>query len=144
MDDRMSASEQDELDSLDPQSRARLLQHASRLKHDLGKYIALQQRWLPAEASRSDRLDALRSDLLHTRRGPDGSVDAHTVWTEFAPGLEELARDRDVVHMTTSMGVLATVIADLRADVSVDLDAAGAACTAVSDAVRSLVARLRC
>ena len=61
------------------------LEAARIAKHDLGKYVTFQTRWLGADASEEERLDALRADLLETRRGPDGTVDALAVWAEFRP-----------------------------------------------------------
>jgi hypothetical protein len=58
-----------------------------RLKHDLGKYIAFQVRWLAADASATARREALTADLLGTRRGPEGVRDAPSVWAEFRPSL---------------------------------------------------------
>lgn len=55
----------------------------ARLKHDLGKYVALQQRWLPDGSSQHESEKALKADLLQTRRGPNGSQDAVSVWAEF-------------------------------------------------------------
>jgi len=74
-----------EVSDLDPAAAGVLLEHTSRLKHDLGKYIALQQRWLGPDAPEAEREIALRADLLETRRGPSGSVDAATVWQGFRP-----------------------------------------------------------
>ncbi|MCB9669987.1 MAG: hypothetical protein H6736_21210 [Alphaproteobacteria bacterium] len=62
-------------------------EHVARLKHDLGKYIRFRQNWLSAEAGEDEVRAALVADLHHTRRGPDGSVDAQSVWAEFRPVL---------------------------------------------------------
>ena len=123
---------------------AALLEHVSRLKHDLGKYVRFQGRWLPPDSGLDARREALATDLLHTRRGPDGSVDALQVWADFAPvlaGIEhpELARIRE------SMAALEPVVADLRtaegagALVDVEVVAAG---EAAADTVADAVARL--
>lgn len=64
-----------------------LREHLVRLKHDLGKYIAFQVRWLPDDATATDRREALAADLLGTRRGPEGVRDAPSVWGEFRPSL---------------------------------------------------------
>ena len=71
------------LDALGERSLAELTEVVARLKHDLGKYVAFQIRWLPPDASSTDRLAALQRDLLQTRSGPNGIVDAVTVWAEF-------------------------------------------------------------
>lgn len=71
-----------------PQSARRaVVAHVARMKHDLGKYVALRQRWLGDEASLDERRSALEDDVLATRRGPADTVDALTIWQEFRPGL---------------------------------------------------------
>jgi len=62
---------------------------AKRLHHDLGKYATLQSRWLPPDASREEREEAARADLLATARGPDGVRDAGAIAGAF---LEDLTR----------------------------------------------------
>jgi len=74
-------------DKLDPVDHEALLELVARLKHDLGKYIAFQIRWVDDTAPVSERRRALEADLLETRRGPSGTVDAHAVWLEFRPAL---------------------------------------------------------
>ena len=87
--------------------------------------MALQQRWLAEDADDAALLDALRADLLHTRRGPEGSVDACAVWREFRPGLfgeAELApgvsldwsADPDVQRLDQLMGHIAAAMPLLR------------------------------
>lgn len=64
----------------DSAQREAIAAHARRLKHDLGKYIALRTRWLAEDAPPAEREQALRADLLETRRGPSGVSDAQAVW----------------------------------------------------------------
>ena len=64
-----------------------------RARHDLGRYIAFQIRWLPEEPDREALLEALQSDLLHTRRGPAGSEDAWSVWGRVREGLLSLGEN---------------------------------------------------
>ena len=73
--------------ALDDDTREALAGHLVRLKHDLGKYVAFQLRWLPPEASLQDRREALAADLVATRRGPEGSLDAARVWAGLRPPL---------------------------------------------------------
>ncbi|MEZ4316125.1 MAG: hypothetical protein R3F61_01415 [Myxococcota bacterium] len=137
-----------------------LLDHTSRLKHDLGKYVRFQGRWLGPDADLDARREALAADLLHTRRGPDGSVDASSVWAEFSgellgerplrsaeegSGTFDLRADPDVARIVDGMAVLDAVIAALRSD---SLDEAGViegerAAEQVASAIRSLVERVR-
>lgn len=57
-----------------------LAEATARAKHDLGKYVAFQLRWLGAQASDAELLEALRADVLNTRRGPSGSESAMALW----------------------------------------------------------------
>lgn len=99
----------------------------ARLKHDLGKYVALQQRWLPPEATPDECGEALRADLLQTRRGPNGTQDALSVWREFRGQLFGEAAlpdgtrvdgslDVDVRAIDEHMSTIAKVIATLGKD----------------------------
>ena len=99
----------------------------ARLKHDLGKYIAFGARWLPDDAPLAERRDALRSDLVGTRRGPDGVQDALAVWEPYALALTgqaplpdgpalDLSDDPDVVRLIADMAALAELVPALRDD----------------------------
>lgn len=66
---------------------------AARARHDLGKYIAFQTRFVGTDGPLPELRDALRADLLHTRSGGGEDADAATVWralrTALAPaGIE--------------------------------------------------------
>jgi hypothetical protein len=60
-----------------------LLEAAARARHDLGKYVAFQARWLEPDAPVEALREALREDLLRTRKGPDAVVDAAALWREL-------------------------------------------------------------
>jgi len=127
-----------------------------RLKHDLGKYVSLQARWLGPDAGRQQRMDALTADLLRTRRGPDGEEGAHAVWAPFHEVLTgradltagvrvDLGDDPDVRRIVAAMNALGPVVEPL-ADGSLSDEAVGAAldqCTEVAYACRDLVRRIR-
>ena len=53
------------------------------LHHDIGKAISLNQRWLGQNATEDDRLEAVRDDLLRTRRGPMGTQSAVELWSQY-------------------------------------------------------------
>lgn len=53
---------------------------ADRVRHDLGKYVSFATRFVAADAGVDALREALRDDLLHTRRGPEGSEGAVTMW----------------------------------------------------------------
>lgn len=115
----------DVIDSLDPATRAALREHVARIKHDLGKYVAFQVRWVADDAPLDDRRAALATDLLATRRGPEGATDAETLWSGVRPGLVgaealangarvDLSADPAVTAIDASMAVIADVLAALR------------------------------
>jgi len=59
----------------------------NRLRHDLGKYVSFQARWVGPSASDQELADAVRADLVETRRGPAGVVSARQLWAEIRPAL---------------------------------------------------------
>lgn len=74
------------------------------LRHDLGKYIGFEASFLPPEPSPEALREALRADLLATRRGPRGVESAADIWTRLRPPL--LMGDPDVVAIEQAMGAL--------------------------------------
>ena len=127
-----------------------LLGVIGRIKHDLGKYIALQQRWVGEQASVCDRRAAAQADLLSTRRGPNGRQDAATVWAGFeaalaAEGLPDVSDDEDIAEIRAAMSVIADVIDALRSgtDGEIELALARREALRVSHACRSLARRVR-
>lgn len=126
-------------------------EHVARLKHDLGKYIAFRTNWLPEDASPEARRAALMSDLHHTRRGPDGSVDAQTVWREFRAvlvgeaelaGLRTTAPDPRVVALDRTMERLAA-LEPLAAAGASEVELAISLAREVADGIRELARELR-
>lgn len=146
----------DPVDRLDDAQLAAVLDHVSRLKHDLGKYVSLQVRWLAPDASSAERRDALAADLLSTRRGPDGEQDAASVWAEFRPGLvaraelaggatADLTGAPELEALDAAMGRVERVAGLLRAGSASedDIDDGEAAAREVADSCRTLFRRLR-
>jgi len=80
-----------------------LVEVAAKAKHDLGKYIAFQCRWLPEDAGKEDWIQALRSDLVETRRGPDGSEGAVEIWARLKPSFASLGSDPDIHQIEGAM-----------------------------------------
>ena len=89
------------------------LDWATRAKHDLGKYIAFQSRWLPADASDSDWKGALESDLLHTRKGPDGTESAVQLWERLRKEEVGLENDSDFQKIALAMERISEQLAAL-------------------------------
>ena len=71
------------------------LDAAAAARHDLGKYIAFELRWVGEAASDADLLAALQADVLRTRSSRGETLDALAVWEGVKPGLQGL-RGRDV------------------------------------------------
>jgi len=143
-------------EDLDPETHADLLAYLARVKHDLGRYVALQQRWLPAEATAAERRAAVEADLLQTRRGPEGTLDAASLWAALrapllglAPlpggGRVDLARDPDVERIEAGITEIQGVVQAFRegeADGEA-VERGAAAARVVSEACRGLVRRWR-
>ncbi len=136
--------------------RRDVAEHLQRLRHDLGKYVSLQVRFLGEGAAPEARREALAADLLQTRRSPDGAVDAYTLWAERRPVLVgeaplpggdfvDLRQDVDLQRLDGAMAHIRTVIGALRAGAVDDaqLDEAIEAARQVTEACRSLAARAR-
>lgn len=62
---------------------------AAQVRHDLGKYVCFQVRWLADDADDDALRGALKDDLLRTRRGPAGEASAADVWAAFRDDLRE-------------------------------------------------------
>jgi len=113
------------------------LEAARVAKHDLGKYVSFQLRWLPADAPDSELLDALRADVLQTRRGPSGSESAPELWARLRPGLSPLDPDPDLAAVDAAVAALAAAVPALEAGA---LDAA--AMSALADDARAVARHL--
>ncbi len=78
-----------------------LLDQVRRLKHDLGKYISLNTRWLPADARPQALREALRCDLLETRKADHRLENAWQIWERLGLPLLEagtIAGDESVAR----------------------------------------------
>lgn len=94
------------------------------VRHDLGKYVSFQLRWLPEDAPDAELLDALRNDVLQTRRGPSGTESAPEIWKRLRPGVASL----DLGQIDADVGLLADHVAALESgDASHDVLVACAA-----------------
>jgi hypothetical protein len=144
------------LSSLSDEARRALEELAGRLRHDLGRYVAFQARWLPPDATPGERLQALRDDVLATRRGPDGATDAFRIWEPYdrilrgqAPLAEGLVMDLTPLPQVRRIQDAIETLAGLRPgleagdlppeQVEVGLDAA----RAIATACRRLHTRVR-
>jgi hypothetical protein len=110
-----------------------LVEDLSDLRHDLGKYIVFELRFLGDEPGIVDLRGALRTDLLSTRRRGDATETAWAVWARLRP--PQLDGDPDVRAIDALVERLAT--ADLDGDEE-SLRAVAADARAVASATRRL------
>lgn len=122
-----------------------LVEAAAAAKHDLGKYVAFQARWLAPDASDADRLEALQADVLHTRRSAEGSEDAPSLWRRLRPGLAALEADADLVAVDQAISALTTHVPGLTAGTLAgeDLQHCATQARAVATHLAALHRRLR-
>jgi hypothetical protein len=59
----------------------------AQVRHDLGKYIALNLRWLPEQPTEEQLRAALLTDLRATRSGGGVQEDAWSLWQRLRPGI---------------------------------------------------------
>jgi len=90
-----------------------LLAWATQAKHDLGKYIAFQSRWLPPTATNLDWHKALRADLLETRKGPKGTEGAVEIWQTLCVHFESLKGDADIQAVHSAMARIQSQLSEL-------------------------------
>ena len=87
------------------------LQAALDARHDLGKYVSLNLRFLAPEADRAALREALLADLTQTRRGPSADESAPEVWAACRGGLPLAAPevqqiDAAIQHIQSSLPAL--------------------------------------
>jgi len=106
------------------------------VRHDLGKYVSFHLRWLPEGATDDELLDALRNDVVATRRGPAGTESAPAIWTRLRPTVEDL----DVSAIDQDIAILSAHIDGLESG-EIDHDAL-LACAAAARRISAELTRL--
>lgn len=115
-----------------------LVEQLSDLRHDLGKYVCFEARFLPAEPDGAALSAALRADLLQTRRRGDAVESAWALWRRLRPGL--LDGDPDVTALDHDVAALEAASLD---GTVTELAAVAARARAVSGRCRALHTRAR-
>lgn len=93
------------------------------LRHDLGKYVAMQCRW----AEDGDLIESVSADVLHTHRCGEVSTSATVLWERILPDLQSVDGGApELVELTVLMQILAAFPSDgaTLADARVTRDAA--------------------
>jgi hypothetical protein len=85
----------------------------ARIRHDLGKYVALQQRWLPADPSLGLLREALVADLLQTHRSTAGASDVEAIWAGLVDA-RAVAQDRAMDELSRAVDRLVAGLGPLR------------------------------
>ncbi len=124
------------LEDVPPEALEELTEDLSDLRHDLGKYITFEVRFLGPEPETEALRAALRTDLLQTHKRGAVCATAWQVWERMRPA--QLADDADVARVEASLAALSRVsLAGSRAELE---EAAGLA-GEVAAATRSLFKR---
>ncbi len=91
-------------------------EHAARAKHDLGKYVAMQTRWLPEDAPAGELRAALMTDVLTTRRSDALTLSAPELWHVLRPPLAAALTAAELAPIDAAVARLAAAVAPLRDD----------------------------
>lgn len=75
-------------------------------KHDLGKYIAFESRWLSDDCSDEELIQALQSDILRTANSPSQVKSAFDIWEDIRPALVSAVGAEQVGPVATLMNEL--------------------------------------
>ena len=119
-----------------------LLDAAKAARHDLGKYVCFEQRWLPEGASDEELLEALRADVLETRRSRQGVETAPQIWARLRGPLADLPQ---AARVDASVDLLEQGLEGLRQG-SLErarLEELASAARDISDTLKQLVSSLK-
>jgi hypothetical protein len=119
------------LEQMAPSELEAQVERLATLRHDLGKYIAFEARFVGEDADTETLRAALRADLEATRRHGDEVEPAQSLWCRLRPQLDE----PEVGAIDVTMAALGEI--DL-AGPDVELRRAAGLAREVSVATRSL------
>lgn len=112
------------------------------LRHDLGKYVCFEVRFVGLDAGVDDLRAALRADLLATRRRAGQTEAAWQLWGRLRP--DALDGDDDVAVIDQAVAQLRRAELERRLDGDRDaLIALAGQATVVRDATRRISDRIR-
>lgn len=114
----------------------------ARARHDLGKYVCFETRWLGDDADEASLRSALQADLLHTRRSPSGDFDVAAVWadvrTDIIAGAAADGAGPDLAAIDARVAALAALALRLDALSLAELRNVALAARSLAEAVRAL------
>ena len=80
------------------------LEAARAVRHDLGKYVFLEARWLGQAPAQEELRSALLADLRRTRRGPEGDESCVALWARLRPEVAALGVE-DIDALVAQLGL---------------------------------------
>jgi len=89
---------------LSPEALEELVEDLAELRHDLGKYITFETRFVGEAGSTDDLRGALRQDLLQTHRRRGEVETAWALWARLRPA--ELAAEPEVEAIDRALAEL--------------------------------------
>ncbi len=150
----MTIGERDLLETVPASSQEALRELLGDLRHDLGKYVAFQLRWLPPEPGDEDLREALVADLARTRAAGDDVASAPALWDRFLPALVgqaplsdgarvSLEGDPDICAIDEAIDIIRATLPELERAPRPELETARAAALEVASATKRLQRRAR-
>ena len=106
------------------------------IRHDLGKYICFEQRFVMDEGDADERRRAVRSDIENTHRRGDCSEGCVRLWSRLRPGM--LDGDPDVLIVDKAIEDISLL--NLEGPIA-ELDRAASLARSVQEASKRLLAR---
>ena len=100
------------LEDISPDALPELIEDLTDLRHDLGKYITFEVRFLGPDPDTESLRAALRADILQTAKRGEQISSAWEVWAGLRPAA--LAEDPDVARIEAALAGLRHV--DLAGD----------------------------
>lgn len=142
------------LEDLPPACLDDVREHLAAVRHDLGKYVVFQQRWLAGQPSDAELREALLADLGRTRCRGEQVEAAPTLWARLRqplvgasvlPGgaVIDLSADPDLVAIDGEIAEIAEILPLLPLAPRGELERAQRAAQDVSAATRRLLQRAR-
>jgi hypothetical protein len=110
----------------------------TRIRHDIGKYVTLQQRFLPADPTVEDLREALVADLGSTHRGPAGTRSIGEVWADLAEERAELAQEPAFDVLDARIAALVAALPDLATATAEEVARVAGLARDAADACRAL------
>jgi hypothetical protein len=110
-----------------------LIEDLSDLRHDLGKYVTFEVRFLGSDPNTEDLRAALQADVLRTHKRGEEVATAWQVWERLRPRI--LDGDEDIVRIEENLEALQAL--DLSGSREI-LDQAAGRAQAIAQACRSL------